>query len=294
MKHALLIALSALCFGAACAAPSGDPPADPGAENDEMIAQEPIAMPAPILTFLRTNGWGKHHLEWHTIRNWDRLGPSDQAYAKRQGWAREELQEGMKGNGLEFLAMHRAMFQILTSNFADNADLFHGWDTPPTDAADERDPVPAGNDPAFDENKKAAIDKLQNHLADFASDDELGLFIETSMRPTAQDPTARSQDKSAGIHNYLHNRFSGDSKTVDIGDPSVNLGNRRFWRLHGWIESRWTEFRHMKNLSDSDPAYQAAIEKGQRMLENTAKGGLGGPNDEPPPASLRKFFAQDP
>ncbi|MBC7051894.1 hypothetical protein G6O46_23050, partial [Salmonella enterica subsp. enterica serovar Enteritidis] len=114
------------------------------------------------------------------------------------------------------------------------------------------------NDPAtdtatFDANKAAAIDKLQNHLADFTSDDELGLFLETTLRPTARDPNARASDKSAGLHNYLHYRFQDANSKIDIGDPSVNLQNKRFWRLHGWIESRWTEFRKIKNLSEDDP-----------------------------------------
>lgn len=293
MKRLAVLGLTALLLGAGCAAPT-DAADDPVAEDDEMVARDPTSMPRPILTFLKSNDWGSHHLEWHTVRNWDRLQPSDQEWAKRQGWARAELQEGQKGNGLEFLAMHRVMFRILTKSFPQNADLFTGWETPPLDPKDARDPVPNGNPPDFDENKKAAIDKLQNHLADFKSDDELGLYIETSMRPTADDPTARAKDKGAGIHNYLHNRFSGDSKTVDIGDPSVNLKNRRFWRLHGWIESRWTEFRRLKGLNENDPAYQAALEKGERMLTIKMRGPVGGAPPEPPPESLRKFFAQNP
>ncbi len=294
MNRLAMLGLAALLFGSACAAPSDPVGDDPAAEDDEIVAREPLSMPRPVLTFLKNNDWGNHHLEWHTVRNWDRLRPSDQEWAKRQGWARAELQEGQKGNGLEFLAMHRVMFRTLKENFPQNADLFVGWETPPTDPKDARDPVPSANPQEFDANKLAAIDKLQNHLADFKSDDELGLYIETSMRPTADDPTARSSDKSAGIHNYLHNRWNGDSKSVDIGDPSVNLKNRRFWRLHGWLENRWTEFRRIKGLSENDPAYQAAIEKGERMLTMRARGPIGGPAPEPPPESLRKFFAENP
>ena len=277
----------------ACAADASDAPI--GADDDEeVVAADPIAMPKPILGFLKTNGWGTHHLEWHTIRNWDRLQASDQAYAKRQGWARADKQEGSKGNGLEFLAMHRAMFHILLDKFPENKDLFAGWPAPPTNAKDRSDPVPSGNPAEFDPAKLPALDKLANHLADFKSDDELGLYIETTVRPTASNPNARATDPSAGIHNFIHNRFSGDSAKVDIGDPSVNLQNKRFWRLHGWIESRWTEFRRIKNLSENDPAYLAAIKKGTDMLQPGLKGIPGGAPYEAPPASLRKFFAQDP
>ncbi len=273
-----------------------DPSADmDGEQQDEVVsATEPLAMPKPILTYLRTQDWGSHHLQWHTIRQWDRLGPSDQAWAKRQGWARADLMEGAKGNGLEFLAMHRVMIRTLTSKFPKNAECFNGWEKPPTDNADKADP--ATDAEAFDAKKAAAIDKLQNHLADFKTDEELGLYLETTLRPTSADPNARAADKSAGLHNYLHYRFQDAKSKIDIGDPSVNLQNKRFWRLHGWIEARWTEFRKIKNLSEQDPKYLAAIKKGEEMLapklklpgDGTTKG-----LPEAPPESLRKFFTKD-
>ena len=34
------------------------------------------------------------------------------AWAQKQGWTRADIQEGEKGNGLEFLAMHRAMMNL--------------------------------------------------------------------------------------------------------------------------------------------------------------------------------------
>jgi hypothetical protein len=79
---------------------------------------------------------------------------------------------------------------------------------------------------------------------------------------------------------------------------SVNLQNKRFWRLHGWIEARWTAFRTMNHLTETDPAYAAAIAKAEQMLTPTKSlpgGGYGAGLSEPPPDSLRKFFEnQDP
>jgi hypothetical protein len=298
MKKLFALGL-AVMLATGCAAntdSSDDPSAEmDGEAQDEVVsATEPLAMPKPILTFLRTQDWGSHHLQWHTVRQWDRLGPSDQAWAKRQGWARADLMEGSKGNGLEFLAMHRVMIRTLVSKFPKNADLFAGWEKPPVDNADKADPA---TDPEpFDSKKAAAIDKLQNHLADFKTDDELGLYLETTLRPTMADPNARAADKSSGLHNYLHYRFQNDKSKIDIGDPSVNLQNKRFWRLHGWIESRWTEFRKIKNLSEQDPKYLAALKKGEDMLApklklpgDPASKGL----PEAPPESLRKFFTKD-
>jgi hypothetical protein len=298
MKKLFAFGLAVMLATGCAASTDGadDPTADTDGEaQDEVVAAtEPLAMPKPMLTFLRTQDWGSHHLQWHTVRQWDRLGPSDQAWAKRQGWARADLMEGAKGNGLEFLAMHRVMIRTLTEKFPKNADLFHGWEKPPTDNGDKADP--STDSESFDAKKAAAIDKLQNHLADFKTDDELGLYLETTLRPTAADPNARAADKSSGLHNYLHYRFQDAKSKIDIGDPSVNLQNKRFWRLHGWIESRWTEFRKIKNLSEKDPKYLAAIKKGEDMLapklklpgDGTAKG-----LPEAPPESLRKFFTKD-
>jgi hypothetical protein len=298
MKKLLAVGM-AVMLASGCAAQTDDPSINPASDqsgDDEIVAtsKDPLAMPAPILTFLKGQDWGNHHLEWHTVRQWDRLQPSDQAWAKRQGWARADVPEGAKGNGLEFLAMHRVMIRMLTEKFPSNADLFKGWTVPPTDPNDKNDPAPMHD--AFDPTKAQAIDRLQNHLADFKSDDELGVYLETTLRPTATDPNARATDKTAGLHNFLHNRFSDSNSKIDIGDPSVNLQNKRFWRLHGWIESRWTEFRKMKGLTEQDPAYAAAIKKGEDMLAMKLGGPVGGSKGVPeaPPLSLRKFFAQDP
>jgi hypothetical protein len=282
-------------FGAGCAAETGDAPVDSN-EEDVIAATEPLAMPKEILTFEKQNNWGTHHLMWHTERQWDLLGASDQAWAKKQGWARADIQEGAKGNGLEFLAMHRVMIRMLSEKFPKHAALFNGWTTVPTDPNDKTDPLPNGAEDAFDPAKLPALDKLANHLADLKSDDEIGLYLETAHRPTASNPKARSTDAATGIHNYVHNRFADQNSKIDIGDPSVNLQNKRFWRLHGYIESRWTAFRTLKHLTETDPAYAAAISKAEQMLTPTKSlpgGPYGGSAPEPPPDSLRKFFEQN-
>ncbi|MFM7844949.1 MAG: hypothetical protein ACKPEY_12060 [Planctomycetota bacterium] len=46
----------------------------------------------------------------------------------------------------------------------------------------------------------------------------------------------------------------------------MNLENQCFWRLHGWIESRWTAFRALQHLSDQDPAFQHALQQEKQHL----------------------------
>jgi hypothetical protein len=85
-----------------------------------------VPLPAEIHDWMRQRNWGMHHLEWHTVRQWDRLPLPARLWAEQQGWQRAERQEGETGNGLEFLVMHRAMLELLRGQFPQHA-LFAGW-----------------------------------------------------------------------------------------------------------------------------------------------------------------------
>lgn len=284
------LALSAMgCGPANAVAPVDDE--DIGAADRSGLPSDPLRLPITIVTFQNQSGWGQHHVEWHTVRRWDLLGAEGVSWAERQGWMRATLQEGTAGNGLEFLAMHRVMIRQLKEKFPRSAKLFDGWATPPTDPRDRADPLPGGASTAFDEHMLDAISALETNLDGFASDDALGRYIETSLRPTASNPRARATDAASGIHNYVHNRFSDPSSTIDIGDPTVNLANRRFWRLHGWIDATWTAFRAHKGLGESDPAYQAALQAAAMHLAH-AGGIKAPPPGDPMPESIRHPWAE--
>ena len=260
--------------------------------GDATAKSDPLLLPKSIVEWQDQRGWGRHHLEWHTVRRWDVLDASGRDWAERQGWDRAAKQEGAKGNGLEFLAMHRAMIRMLLEEFPKSSKYFTGWTEVPTNPRDKTSPMPHGGDEPFAEPMLAALERLSDeHIAEFESDDELGRFLETRMRPTSSNPGARSKDQSSGIHNYLHNRFMDPESEIDVGDPSVNLKNKMFWRLHGWIESRWTAFREAKGLTEDDPEYAEALEMARMHLEHTVKGVPGDP--EPPPDSLLKSFEED-
>ena len=233
-------------------------------------------MPTDLTDWMNARQWGSHHLEWHTTRQWDLLGASDRAWAVSQGWSRAARQEGTAGNGFDFLMMHRAMLQLLRETFPAHASLLAGWSQPPTDPNSVRDPMPVNTSPRiFSNNMRSAVTKLHSSvdLAAFANDDALGLYIETTLRPTATDPRHLSSDVTVGIHNYLHNRFSDRTSDINLGRPLVNLANQRFWRLHGWLDARWTAFRAAKGLSDTDPAFVAALNAEKNHLRNMGMGG---------------------
>ncbi|MEO7097575.1 MAG: hypothetical protein ABI175_30215 [Polyangiales bacterium] len=228
------------------------PPAPPPPAGEATLS--------PALTgYMQAHGWGGMHLAWHTQRRWDRLSPAAVAYAERQVWRRAARQEGDAGNGIEFLAMHRGMMQMLVEQDASVKPLFATWASPPTDGT-------------FDPQMSAALDRLEHHLDSFASEDALGLYIETSFLAT--DPTA-------GVHNYLHKRFQDPSSPIDLGNPSVNLMNPRFWALHGWIDRLWTRYRAQAGLHDTDPAFQATMRDAMTAMMTTKA-----MTREPPPADL--------
>lgn len=220
---------------------------------------EPI-MPTEISDWMNTRNWGMHHVIWHLARIWDLIDLEARTWVQQNGGSRASRQEGEAGNGLDFLAMHRVMLRQLKQQFPGSSNLFAGWPQPPTNPDDANDPVPDNGTPRpFSGNMSTAITRLQNSIAGFPSDDQLGHYIETRLRPIPGNPANQSTDVTTGIHNYIHNRFSDPTSEIDMGSPMVNIHNRRFWRLHGWIDNRWSAFRTAKNLPENEPAYQQAL-----------------------------------
>ena len=217
-------------------------------------------MPQEIQDFQDQQGWGAHHLKWHLERWWYRFDAAQRASLEAQGFSEAERQEGDPGNGLDFLAMHRAMMQILIDEFPTHADLFIGWTTPPTDPFDPEDEVeegPNGVKPPFPPEFVTAIHQIENEHDNFSDDDAFGLYVQTSRNQNAV---------GAGIHNYLHGRWQGITDELNLGNPEVNMKNARFWRLHGWIDAQWTAFRQAKALPDDQPEYVAALEAARQMM----------------------------
>ncbi len=229
------------------------------------------ALPEPIIQFERSLGWGCAHRAYHETRLWRWLEAMSKypeaaqrlQYAKDKKWTPAQVEEGAPGSGLDFLAMHRAMLGTLRHRFPEHAKLFEGWTTIPLEAT-AADPLVNAPDasapPAFWNSMKNAITRLETNLDSFASDDELGIWIETQHRPTAQDPLARSTDPSSGLHTYIHVRFDDPRSPIRMQRFSRNLESETFFRLHAWLDNVWTKYRKAKGLDDAtQPAYGEAM-----------------------------------
>jgi hypothetical protein len=238
---------------------------------------EPL-IPKEVSDWMNRKAWGIHHNLWHFERRWE-LDPGMNQYVLDHGGQRADRQEGMRGNGLDFLAMHRNMILALRCYFPRYDGLWRGWnvvplnpDTPP----DPTDEMPRGNSMArpFDPDRLKALDRLARCLGDFADDDEFGLYVETRNRPVPGHPKHTSSDRSTGIHNYLHARFSvavngcDPDQSVSMANFIGNIKNQRFWRLHGWIDNQWSRFRKLKGLGDDDPRYQAELREQAAPLDD--------------------------
>ncbi|HEY2837786.1 MAG TPA: hypothetical protein VGJ26_01465, partial [Pirellulales bacterium] len=171
---------------------------------------EPL-LPGEIINWINTHNWGQHHEKWHAVRQWDLQTPEVQNWMTSQGWKRADKQEGQAGNGFEFLIMHRAMLQLLREAFPANANLFQGWATPPTNPLDPQDSLPNGATTPFDPNMRSAIANIEAPPPNWQVNDDIGLYIETNLRPTPANPFRRSSETTTGLHNYIHNRFSDPS-----------------------------------------------------------------------------------
>lgn len=234
-------------------------PATPGACEEPMT--EP-RMPEEIVDYMDANRWGAHHAAWHGARLWGFLGPEGRDFVAQHAGGQAARQEGTPGNGLDFLAMYRVMIEELRQQFSGHDAYFTGWTQVPINPLDANDPKPQNEyDDAFDPPRLEAIQILETQIEGFKDDDELGLFIQTRLRPSPTEPGRRSNDIRCGLHNYLHSRFASADSGIDMARLDENFKNQRFWRLHGWIDRRWQAFRDSKNLGPNDPVYLAAMKE---------------------------------
>jgi hypothetical protein len=238
--------------------------------------------------------WGVHHAAWHGARLWEFLGLVGRDYITRIAGGPAPRQEGTPGNGLDFLAMHRVMLRMLKQNFPAHVNLFQGWAQLPVDPDDPNDPVPQNQTARpFSGTMLEAKEVVENQIVTFKNDDELGLFIQSKLRPTQADPRNTSNDPRTGIHGYLHDRFHDDASDINMTRFDVNIKNQRFWRLHGWIDSRWQAYRDACSLSENDPVYVAALREQRDHMAGHGMPSHDHHRNDSKPAAMDKVIPHD-
>ena len=218
-------------------------------------------LPLSVITLLASKMMRDHHQNWHLVRRPDMLATLSALERKQladAGWVAPRPIKA-QGSGVDFLAMHRDMISQVNKALAAAADPAYssvkGWVAIPEDPMDADWPVPPtwpGADSSFAAAKtpKSLTANLKNAKDQFANGawlktqtiDEVGIAIENS------------------IHNWFHQRWSAepwfggykgvpdpaqsedDPRNDFLGSTYSSQVNETFWKLHGWIDDRITQW----------------------------------------------------
>ncbi len=250
---------------------------------------------------MRSLGWGEHHDQWHYEQRydfWRHLAARGDAgaaqvvaYGDAKGWKRAAHQEGAPGHGLHFLAMHRAMFQLLAERFPQHRPYLAGWPTPPQDPADRDDPVPGGVPFAPEKAQGIVVVETQPSRSP-----RMTTSPSSSKRISGRPPPIRRTGPRIGkpaCTTGSTNRWTDPDSPVNLGDPTVNIFNARFWRLHGWIDRMWSAYRTARGASDDEPRYRELLESYRHMMAHGGHHGMAmaGAAAAPRPERLRRAFS---
>lgn len=200
-----------------------------------------------------------HHHLWHFVRNresWQALPAEARSQLTTAGWAAPRFEEE-PGSGIDFLGMHRQMIAMVDTALAAAGDpnwpRVAGWDPIPWVEDDSDWPVP----------------DWQSQRPPWASADQWARFTDIALRARAAERVQQMRATATilrdpsrlrtmtldelgsamewSIHGWMHIRWSGSPHGEEFS-PDVNNDwlfvpwsshvNKRFWKLHGWIDDR--------------------------------------------------------
>jgi hypothetical protein len=120
---------------------------------------------------------------------------------------------GQPGSGIEFLTFHRSfvsrVYEACGGDISDDFSKVTPWTSVPDDLRRVRD-YPAD-----------AETRLLNNDPGFATEDELGIFIEGQ------------------LHNWIHGAVDEVFRDSVIGDPHYSPRSRYFYQIHGLVNHLW-------------------------------------------------------
>lgn len=219
-------------------------------------------LPTAVVQHLADRGMRVHHNRWHFIRaRWNELEEEERQFYMEIGWEPPRL-VGETGAGLDFLYMHRRMIEQVNHLLAHIADPTYlrvvGWGPIPWDHDDPIWPMPlvflsnpAKTQARTDFFRQEVQDKYENNTwLQSVNLDLLGTQIENS------------------IHNWMHIHWTdapwytgdplqdiNDTRHDWLADTYSSHVNKAFWKLHGWIDDRITQWEQangqVADFSDS-------------------------------------------
>lgn len=239
---------------------------DLGSDRFDML------LPDAVRAWMSEHQWLRMYDAWHGVRRFDSLCRESNtlddeanpcAYARQQVEARlrrAPIQECAPGDGVASLMMHRQLIDLVKFAFPTHAALFAGFDHIPRSLEDPENPLP-GVPIAWTSEQLSAIERLEHieeHVAEFADEDALGLFIECKALWTLASPRVPQQDPSAGIERDLYNAWTVIASPAELGSTRANVTNYNFWKIHGFFDDVWERYRRARGLAASDASYASA------------------------------------
>jgi hypothetical protein len=249
--------------------------------RDAMLTGEPreieaglggrdLLVPELVEQWMDDHEFAEAHDGWHLVRKWDQgcrrsNAAADGCTASRrlvsQGLSRAPIQQGGPGDGLAFMVMHRHMIRMIKAAFPQHASLFDGFKKVPRTTDDPENPTPwrqlswtSDNLQGFD-----TLENIEENLEQFATEDDLGNYIQNTYRWTAETPMSPQNLSGDGLHGALHAQWSVSGSPANLIEQAVDVKNHIFWKLHGWIDDVWERYRVAKGLKEDDPDYQKIL-----------------------------------
>jgi hypothetical protein len=283
--------------------------------NDPLVktvgVTKDLLVPQLVLDWMDENEFAQAHDGWHLVRKWDQSCRKSNATADtcvaaqtlvKQGLFRAPVQQGAPGDGYAFMLMHRHMIRMLKMSFPKHEALFAAFEHVPRTTNDAQNPTSwksiswtADNIKGFD-----TLENIEQHLDQFATEDDLGQYIENTYKWTATQPQTPLNAPGSGLHGALHSQWSVNGSPANLIEQSVDVRNFTFWKLHGWIDDIWERYRKAKGLTEDDPKYQQALmdqcmemytlQPSHRKMSQMPGGGAAG---SAPPAPETGYFAQN-
>jgi hypothetical protein len=244
--------------------------------RDEMLTNEPLVwegaggkdllVPQIVLDWMEENEFESSHDGWHLVRKWDQSCLTSNASAascraaKRlqdQGLERAPVQQGGPGDGLAFMAMHRHMIHMLKETFPKHGVLFDGFAKVPRTTEDKENVATWHRISWSSENIRGfdILENIEKNVGMFASEDELGNYIENTYKWTPETPMQPTNQPGSGLHGALHSQWAITGSPGNLIEQAVDVRNYTFWKLHGWIDNVWERYRVAKGLKADDAAY---------------------------------------
>lgn len=234
-------------------------------------------IPDAMFEFLSPLNWGAMHDDYHTGRKLGENPSWADDFRTRSGGEDPPTfpQEGTAGSGMDFCMMHSVMMSVLLENAEPslreigvleynepNADIDQIVADFLRDRVESSDQIMSGA--PVRENADAWVSSLQygqERLDKIQNDpnstlDEFCIEFETSRGQTERFSADGTPESTWGIHNGLHGWLGftePSTRKIGIVDARLNLYNRDFYLIHGYVEARFREYmdEHYPNCPDS-------------------------------------------